>query len=793
MDEPIQPIEWDGGDDELLAWLSSPGLDLNAVLVVNLHWTRVGDAGITALAKACPYLQTVGLRSTSVGDAGVQALARCPDLLEVNLSGCGVTNTGVQALARCPRLDTLRLNSCKGVTDDGLMALAVGECAKSLKRLELHGSGVEIPPHLKAFSDAQAILAYVREARDGRPLLEVKVCVLGMGRTGKSQLVNRLAGKPFQKDADLTHPFERSDLPMSVPTLAGAPTVTLRFYDFGGQPELHAAHRFFLADTRNVYVILVSARKSAEENRLQYWLDLARHHGPTAPVIVVVSHNDDKPAYKERGRPSEDRFPIDPKEYPSVRVVNGYSNWTEDDQNPKLEEVRTVLTEAVGELGTVLQQTYNPNFFHVHAWATGGEVPKELEDRAPFEAWHSVDAFNEVCAAAGQPDAGQQRIWLRILRDLGHLHFFGDLPLPNKGSHVLEEYVFHPDWIKKPVYAVVTSQKADDGEGKLTRREMHAILHDGGKDWAGIGDEKSRRRIVSAMEACQLIFRIHGEPEDDDARYLVVDRTPATRPGDPLRKLMTPKLRRELVFDFLPDHLLPQLIGRWYADLADGFPPRKDDAVFRSRDGMCRAHLRADVNGRRIEVALESEKNALRPCEKFLEKIVAELGSILDPEELHRNDSGPLIREVNPDEIAAKGELSKEETGIAGAIVDALRRTSQSASNLTPLAIRAGLRLSQRLKGKVKDAFLLCWVYACKEAKLDGDRLEVTPVAASTKAGALPAVLEAYGPDGVLNGLGELLVTSGELPENVDQLRGNYKKVPSDLLQTLAIHVRDTE
>ena len=55
-------------------------------------------------------------------DAGVQALAkRCPSLESVNLMCCSkVTDAGVQALAeRCPSLESVNLMCCSKETDAG--------------------------------------------------------------------------------------------------------------------------------------------------------------------------------------------------------------------------------------------------------------------------------------------------------------------------------------------------------------------------------------------------------------------------------------------------------------------------------------------------------------------------------------------------------------------------------------------------------------------------------------------------------------------------------------------------
>ena len=70
--------------------------------------SEVTDAGVKALAKHCPGLESVNLDGCfKVTDAGVRALAENPGLKSVSLVGCfKVADAGVQAPAeRYPGLE----------------------------------------------------------------------------------------------------------------------------------------------------------------------------------------------------------------------------------------------------------------------------------------------------------------------------------------------------------------------------------------------------------------------------------------------------------------------------------------------------------------------------------------------------------------------------------------------------------------------------------------------------------------------------------------------------------------
>jgi hypothetical protein len=59
------------------------------------------------------------LSRTRVGDAGVKALAAVP-LQELYVSGTGVTDTGLKALRAVPTLEYLNVEGCAGVTETGV-------------------------------------------------------------------------------------------------------------------------------------------------------------------------------------------------------------------------------------------------------------------------------------------------------------------------------------------------------------------------------------------------------------------------------------------------------------------------------------------------------------------------------------------------------------------------------------------------------------------------------------------------------------------------------------------------
>ncbi|MCE9565974.1 MAG: hypothetical protein K8U57_28455 [Planctomycetes bacterium] len=686
-----------------------------------LYGYEVTAAGVQALAESCLHLCDVSLFNTRVSDEGICALAeRCPQLQELDLRYTFVTNRGVRVVAeRCTQLHTLFLIGT-GVTDAIMLTLA--EYCPNLRRMRLSDNMMfKLPDGLQITEDAQVLLQFFREAHNTRscPVLEVKVPILGLGQFGKSHLARRLAPRdsterqsPYLRDAKSTHAFEQRTATTTFIRKGVKHDCLLRLFDFGGQPEMHGTHRFFLADRRNVYVVLISKRLSRAVNRLDYWLRMVKHHGGGAPTVVVVSHNDFEPAATERvlNPPAIDKalgvlnaYDISQEHGMPVWVVQGYSNVTGEG----LDRVWDAIHAAVVSLDAVFNDSFPQNFFNVHAWATG-HPENGLKDRPPFERYLTVRDFKSVCAAAGQTDEGQQLLWLTLLRDLGLLHYVGDRPEVNRDpANELKQFIFHPEWLKQPVYNVVRHQDAYECAGIMSYASICRAFG------AGVPDEADQRRIVALMEAYELIFRVSGgKPEEAD--YLIVDCV-TNRPEGMVRANWpsSPQKRLRWEFQFLPDYLLSQLLGRWFSQVPSGTSYFRDDVVFADRVvKSCRIRLRACIHEHAIIIEFDGEAKI---WERMLTRLEAEVESILDPERLRRLDDGRLWKTVDS-ENAPVVELESAEEQTLTALAEAICKihgldSDLKAGDLFRLALEAKFKDSLNMTPAPKLAYRACWVF----------------------------------------------------------------------------------
>ena len=155
---------------------------------------------------------------------------------------------------------------------------------KELRRLFLHGNeqlplprGIlgptcdEVGRSGIQFKPAKEILDYYFATRgaEGVALREVKLIVVGRGGAGKTSLIKRLKGEPFDPHEGETHGINIRELELYC---ADGP-VQARVWDFGGQHVLHAMHEFFLT-ARSLYLLVLGERDDMAERDAAYWLQL---------------------------------------------------------------------------------------------------------------------------------------------------------------------------------------------------------------------------------------------------------------------------------------------------------------------------------------------------------------------------------------------------------------------------------------------------------------------------------------------------------------------------------------
>ncbi|MBL8572161.1 MAG: leucine-rich repeat domain-containing protein [Hyphomicrobiaceae bacterium] len=268
--------------------------------LTNLHNLNCSHTKITSLAgvETVTNLQSLNCSATQITSlAGIETLTNLQNLI---CSGPHITS-----LVDIATLTNLQNLNCSGCHLDDLPLALVR--SPSLKTLQFQiGSARGIPTELLSKEYGDNCLPRLRahfddlEAAGGGEAGDVKLIVLGNGRVGKTQLVNRLAGRAFVAEADSTHGIVVESLDLK--RRAGG-TSRLHVWDFGGQDIYHGTHALFMK-TRAVFLIVWSPESEAQDehehggmrfrNRpLRYWLDYVRHlAGDNVPVLLAQTRCD---------------------------------------------------------------------------------------------------------------------------------------------------------------------------------------------------------------------------------------------------------------------------------------------------------------------------------------------------------------------------------------------------------------------------------------------------------------------------------------------------------------------
>ncbi|MEO0966651.1 MAG: leucine-rich repeat domain-containing protein, partial [Planctomycetota bacterium] len=535
-----------------------------------------------AIAERLPNLTSLNLWNNDIGEAGARAIAeRLPNLTSLDLS----FNKNIQSLSAfdarvTPRgsLTALDILSCKGIQsryrfDDNVMRQSDARLILNEAR---RARPEDFPPR-----DGLADAAAAPAVSNYRPLPLLKAMVLGQGRIGKTRLRHRLMGEAPPDYTQSTDAFDIVTLPDAF-ACGDLKDVRIRLFDVGGQDALHGAHRLFLGSERNLYVVMCDGSASPEDARLPYWLRMIAQFAPKAPLIVVVSHAD-KPRHAGWA-PWSPHHPLCKDLGLSPKWIEGYvdrpagqtighrvqeAEFRED----VLAEIKTALADAVAASGEALSRTYDPGMIEVVDWLTASSnerLSPWFKPYGRFETYLDIkDRLMPACHAVGCENAATLMLWVQILGDLGVLCWFGSLQDSSvAGAEMVKRHVFHPDWIKGPMYRLVGGQEKQNIDVGLpscvtTPEALESICREAELSGAEID------AMTAILRAGRLIFDVTDDA-DLTTHYLVVDRLRTdSKPYDVKEPGCWELVGDQHRYTFVGDAYLPRVIGRLWRPYVD--------------------------------------------------------------------------------------------------------------------------------------------------------------------------------------------------------------------------------
>jgi internalin A len=538
-------------DLQPLAGLSSlHSLDLDGCRAVTDLQPLAGLSGLQSLnLRACqaitdlrPLAGLSGLQSLNlafcVAVTDLRPLAGLSRLQSLDLNFFQAISD-LQPLAGLSGLQSLNLRACQAVTDlrplaglSGLRSLDLRECTRIdrfeplrplLKHLEhflLYGCAMhDLPNELFGESIVENVIDKVRAhyadlERDAVDELELKVCILGNGGVGKTQMCRRLAlpPQPFDPLVRTTHGIELGHTEVTI----DGRSVRLSLWDFGGQDIYHGSHALFVGG-RGMFVIAWSPSHEMGESHaggatfrnrpLSYWLDFVRGlAGPNVPVLVVQCQCDS---------PADERAaPLPPHDFRRLRTMR-FSAKTD-----------LGLTLLRGEL----EEGVRDFFARQPPLAIGRgrvEVRNQLrtmlvEDQRRLEAERrhrtlTRAEFDELCRANGKvssPDAL-----------LEYLHRSG--VLFHREGLFDDRILLDQNWALAAIYTLFDRERIVPllhRHGRFTRAELECLV------WKEFSVAE-QRLFLDLMEQCGICFRVRELDRDERGKreweYVAPELLPA--------------------------------------------------------------------------------------------------------------------------------------------------------------------------------------------------------------------------------------------------------------------------
>ena len=436
----------------------------------------------------------------------------------------------------------------------------IGHLTK-LKYLNLRNNNLDMPPEiLKKADQPQVIIKYFATHRR-QPLNEAKLILIGQGSVGKTSLAKRLTKNNYNPLENKTDgiAIEKWDIKVN------KENVCLNVWDFGGQEIMHATHQFFLTK-RSLYLLVLDARLTQEENRTEYWLKLIQSFGGDSPVIIVGNKTDQHPLDIDR-RGLLIKYP-NIRHFIETSCANGQG----------ILNLRKAITNEVADLPHI-HDTLPLTWFNIKdKLAT---LKKNYITYAEYET---------LCKRGGINDEISQRTLIGFLHDLGVVLSFREDP------RLQDTNILNPEWVTNGVYHIINSNTLFQNSGVLQLSQLGEILDPHAYPRA------RHTFVVDMMKKFELCYAFEGS----DDQYLIPDLLPK---DEPFTGEWTDALGFEYHYNVLPTNIISRFIVRMHPFIHQNTVWRSGVAL---KSGENIALIKADYEDRKISIRVNGAINTRR-------------------------------------------------------------------------------------------------------------------------------------------------------------------------------------
>jgi internalin A len=386
--------------------------------------------------------------------------------------------------------------------------------------------------------------------------------LVGQGSVGKTSLVKRLVKGEFDLHENKTEGINITPWQVAVKDQK----IRLNVWDFGGQEIMHATHQFFLTK-RSLYLVVLDARLSEEENRMEYWLKIIQSFGGDSPIIIVGNKIDQQPL-------DIDKSGLQNK-YKNIKAFVETSCQT----GHGLNELKDIIAKEVGALEHINDQLL----------ATWFSVKDKLEKMK--KDYITFPHYVQLCQKEKVNDETSQRTLLGFLHDLGIVLNFRDDP------RLEDTNILNPEWVTNGVYKILNSNALFQNKGVLERAMLNEIL-----DSRQYPKDK-HLFIMDMMRKFELCFDFEGFTNQ---KFLIPDLLSKEEPytGD-----WQGALAFQYYYNVLPNSIISRFIVRMNAQIYQNTYWRTGVVLAHERN---KALVKADIEDRKIFIRINGPEVSRR-------------------------------------------------------------------------------------------------------------------------------------------------------------------------------------
>jgi hypothetical protein len=375
---------------------------------------------------------------------------------------------------------------------------SIGLLLKFLKQKFIDYNPLVNPPLEIIQQGREAIKNYfdqINEEKGGiKRLFEVKLLVVGDGRTGKTSFIRKMkdANAEMPKEEDTTLGIETSKWSYFIefPKAQESDKVEfhVNFWDFGGQKIYQGTHQVFFSHEL-FYVLVADTRE--QKTDFNYWLNTVGQLGGDSSSLVIILNTKYGHEQKFDEAGYRNHYGTLIREIIKLDLKNDIGEIFE------LQDKIKMYIKQLPRIGGVLPSSW-------------GNIREELlKEKVNFI---SFDRFRQICSRYNITDYSVIHTLSSYFDRIGAFTHFIDDPL-------LQERIYlNSNWLIKTVYEVLDNKIVETKKGRITNLDIKNI-------WGSNELQYEITKLTQLMHKFGLMYSIPGTDN-----YVVPAHLPTVMP-----------------------------------------------------------------------------------------------------------------------------------------------------------------------------------------------------------------------------------------------------------------------